>query len=616
LVHIFFALSVSVFGAFRVLADNVILGILSLVIALAASLGPLKFLLPRLAHPEKRRSDVFLQALAVSAAGGYAAFLIIVAFARSGKVELDWIGPSAWSGGLIGLVLWCYWQYEHYAQSREISTHQAAVVESKRLWELDAPKDAEDKLKESLLRCEFFFGSNHVQSAQAAIDLARFYQNQGSRHRAAAMFHRAVTIRSKMLPEDDLRIASVLMEWVSADDDMNPEEAIRQLRKALLTLEKQLGPYAGPVALAYERIGELQQKQGQLGEAETALRRSCSILRKGEQVTSPKDLFRISLRLARCYMESKKFAEATEILSGLEELNNIQKPEMQLEYLQVQVSLHQQQDNPAAAQEKAWQALQLLQRDLGPTFSEIKSIWESGLDQLSKPFGHPEARQVLQAIQGGDTYQIKQLLANHPDWMQQLDASGWNFVQWACFFGQERVLESLVGLGGSLDCAGEWPPLHIACRWGHRRLLSNLLPKVDNINKPAKGGWHILHRCAQNGDDRILEVMTASDLNVNAVNDRGDTPLLLACRHGHYRLVVALVSRGAETNKVNPQSGRSPLHEVAYLGHRALAECLLLNGSRVDSRDRAGLTPAELAQQAEHTAMVQQLQTYARGLKH
>ena len=39
----------------------------------------------------------------------------------------------------------------------------------------------------------------------------------------------------------------------------------------------------------------------------------------------------------------------------------------------------------------------------------------------------------------------------------------------------------------------------------------------------------------------------------------------------------------------------------------------MLNGAKIEARDRAGLTPSELAAQAEKEAMVKQIQTFAKG---
>lgn len=602
-------------GVFRILPFNALMGIAGLLVAAALGGGIFVYALPAFARGGGRRDVVMCQAVSAAAVGNYVGFLVVAGLAKKFDVSPDWLPNALMVGGLLGLLPWVQWELILQRQAKEERNHLAAVLESKRLLELDAPKDAEDKLKESLLQAEVVFGGVHLHPAQAAIDLGRYYIETEQRQKAARMFRRALEIREKLLGEDDVRVSSTLMDWVNADDDLEPGQAVNQMRKALLILERQLGAYAPPVALAYERVGELQQRQNNLTEAENALRRSLSILKKAESQTN-RDLFRVGLKLSRLYLELKKPKDAQETLTGLESSLSTQRGPMQLEFIMTQVSVLNDLNEHQASHDRAWEALQLLQRELGPSNSEFKSIWEGCLDRLTEPFHNAESKTVYSGIQSGESYAIKAALQANPDWLGKKDASGWTLLQWACFFGHERVVETLTALGASVDDVfDEWPPLHIACRWAHRRLINLLGTKVQTQNQTTKQGWHPLHRCAQNGDSRLMELLTSKDLEVDSVNDRGDTPLLLACRLGHYLMAVGLVARGADVNKANSLSGRSPLHEAAYIGHRAIAECLVHNGGKIDARDRAGLSPAELAAQAEKESVVKLLQSLAKGHK-
>ena len=602
-------------GVFRLLPQSVAMAGAGLLVAVALFFGIFKLALPTFAKTGARRELVVFESFASACVANYVGFLVVAGFAKKFDLAPDWV-PNALGIGLVcGFFPWAYSQMKLQRMAREERNHLAAVTESRRLLELDAPKDAEDKLKESLLQAEVVFGGNHLHPAQAAIDLGRYYIDTNQRQRAAAMFSRALRIREKLLGEDDVRVSSTLMDWVNADDELEPAQAVAQMRKALLILERQLGAYAPPVALAYERVGDLQQRQEHPQEAENALRRSLSILKKADSQTN-RDLFRVGMKLSRIYLELKRPTDSQETLAGLESCLSTQKAEMQLEYLMAQMTTLRELGEQQASQDKAWEALQLLQRELGPSTSEFKSTWEGCLDRLTEPFLDPDARTVYTAIFSGDSYSIRQILQNHPEWLNQKDASGWNFLQWSCFFGHERMVEAFLAQGASVDeITDEWPPLHIACRWAHRRLIALLANKAQTQNQLTKQGWHPRQRCAQNGDSRLMELLTAKEIENDAVNDRGDTPLLLSCRLGHYLMAVGLVARGADVNKVGGMSGRSPLHEAAYVGHRAIAECLIHNGAKLEARDRAGLTPAELAAQAEKESVVKLIHSLAKGHK-
>lgn len=602
-------------GVFRLLPYSVGMALTGVVVAAILFYGIFRLAMPAFAKSGTRRELVVFESLACACVANYVGFLLVAGLAKKFDLAPDWLTNALGLGAVVGFLPWAVGQLKQQRMDKEERNHAAAVTESKRLLELDAPKDAEDKLKESLLQAEVVFGSTHLHPAQAAIDLGRYYVDTDQRQRAAAMFKRALETREKLLGEDDVRVSGTLMDWVNADDDLDPSQAVAQMRKALLILERQLGAYAPPVALAYERVGDLQQRQNNPQEAENALRRSYSILKKAESQTN-RDLFRVGLKLSRIYLELKRPKDSQETLTALDTWLSTQKAEMQLEYLMAQMIALGELNEQQASQDRAWEALQLLQRELGPSTSEFKAIWEGCLDRLTEPFLDPEARTVYTATFAGDSYSIRQILQNHPEWVNQKDASGWNLLQWSCFFGHERMVEAFLAQGASVDeSTDEWPPLHIACRWAHRRLIALLANKAQTQNQLTKEGWHPLHRCAQNGDSRLMELLTAKDLEIDPVNDRGDTPLLLSCRLGHYLMAVGLVARGADVNKVGGMSGRSPLHEAAYVGHRAIAECLIHNGAKIDARDRAGLTPAELALQAEKEAVVKLIQSLAKGHK-
>lgn len=612
LLHCGVSFGLSLLGVVRLVSANAILSILGLAMVGAVAWGLFKLALPYWARTGRPRDEVMVQALGTAGAGQYAVFLVLVGLARKSGLEADWILTAFEFGALFALMTGVIWSYESHTRNKEIRHHAAAVSEARRLMELDLPKEAEDKLKESLLSGEVMFGSKHLHCAQTATDLARFYVESDQRPRAAAMFRRALKIRENLLGADDVLVSSALMEWVGADDSLEPGEAISQLHKALLILEKQLGATAPPVALAYERVGELHLIQQRYREAEEALRRSFYILRKVDSQTQ-RDQFRVGLRLVRCYIDMARIKDAQETLDSLRELLNTQRPQMHLEYLMVEMRLATASGNQSLVQDKAWACLQLMQRELGPSASEFKAIWEACLPRLSEPYLDPDAQKVLGGILSGDTFTTKQAIQAHPEWLNTPDGSGWTFAQWAAFFGQERVLDNFLAMGASADeVKDEWPLLHIACRWGHRRIISSLSTKVASQNQRAKEGWYPIHRCAQNGDNRLVECLAAKDLDVDVINERGETPLLIACRNGHYNFVVTLLGRGADVNKVNANSGRTPLHEAAYIGHRAIADCLMLNSARLEARDRAGLTPAELASQADREGIARQIQAFSR----
>lgn len=77
----------------------------------------------------------------------------------------------------------------------------------------------------------------------------------------------------------------------------------------------------------------------------------------------------------------------------------------------------------------------------------------------------------------------------------------------------------------------------------------------------------------------------------DARNARDESALMLAALRGQERLVVQLVSRGAQVNK----SGWTPLHYAATGGHARVAAFLIGAGADVNAESANGTTPLMMA---------------------
>ena len=80
--------------------------------------------------------------------------------------------------------------------------------------------------------------------------------------------------------------------------------------------------------------------------------------------------------------------------------------------------------------------------------------------------------------------------------------------------------------------------------------------------------------------------------------------------------MLRLLCSGARPTAADPATGRTALHCAAAAGHYQIARVLLAAGAALEARERAGLSPAEVAQKAGHNDLAQLLHSEAAAQTH
>ncbi|CAN0230862.1 unnamed protein product, partial [Hapterophycus canaliculatus] len=186
-------------------------------------------------------------------------------------------------------------------------------------------------------------------------------------------------------------------------------------------------------------------------------------------------------------------------------------------------------------------------------------------------------------------------------------------------------------------------PLALAIEAGLRRVVKELLARGARVDTHRAGdGWTPLHLCAKSGNALLMELLLEAPLaDAGVRTSRLETPLSVACFHGHLSVVDMLLGRDDEvagggtsskgqhedTGSADGSSGRSstvlvapgargpsiaargsrrhaedrtwtgrtPLHQAALRGHTEVVLRLLAHGVSPDPTDCRGATPLHLA---------------------
>ena len=104
----------------------------------------------------------------------------------------------------------------------------------------------------------------------------------------------------------------------------------------------------------------------------------------------------------------------------------------------------------------------------------------------------------------------------------------------------------------------------------------------------------------------LLKMKHPSQINLNATDLKGETPLHKAARHDRAEVVQALIKAGVDVDVKN-NFGETPLYCGARDGRIRIVQSLIKAGADIEATDRVGSTPLYVAAKNGETEIVQAL---------
>jgi ankyrin repeat protein len=101
----------------------------------------------------------------------------------------------------------------------------------------------------------------------------------------------------------------------------------------------------------------------------------------------------------------------------------------------------------------------------------------------------------------------------------------------------------------------------------------------------------------------LCQILVDAKADVGKKNSAGQTPLHIACNNGQLSIVSYLLSKEADPNEAD-KGGNTALHIAAKVGFKTVVQALLAGGAKT-STNRAGKTPAQVANDADIAKMIE-----------
>ncbi|KAL8624152.1 hypothetical protein ACOMHN_020202 [Nucella lapillus] len=162
----------------------------------------------------------------------------------------------------------------------------------------------------------------------------------------------------------------------------------------------------------------------------------------------------------------------------------------------------------------------------------------------------------------------------------------------------------------------EFVPLITYCRKGDLESVRSSIDKIKvYINEQDTTGRTPLHAACFHGRVDVVDFLLERSAKVNARNDKGDTPLLEACRSQEDAEVCSdvvrkLIEKNADVN-ICADNGTNPLIEACIHDHPEIVQQLLYKGAKTGQTDIQGYTAMDWAILKGHVGCLIRLTKHA-----
>ncbi len=146
--------------------------------------------------------------------------------------------------------------------------------------------------------------------------------------------------------------------------------------------------------------------------------------------------------------------------------------------------------------------------------------------------------------------------------------------------------------GASLVCAGSYEDFFSAIKSDSAEKVRQLIGRGFDVNTLDPNGQTGLYIALNEPSLKSARVIIDWDrTDVNRLNSKGESALMLASLKGYPELVKKLITKGADVNK----TGWTPLHYAATSGQLEIISLLLENNAYIDAESPNGSTPLMMA---------------------
>jgi ankyrin repeat protein len=164
----------------------------------------------------------------------------------------------------------------------------------------------------------------------------------------------------------------------------------------------------------------------------------------------------------------------------------------------------------------------------------------------------------------------------------------WNAtpLYWSLFDCNFAAAELLLKKGANVNSTDSYgsSPLQeaVCCKNIELASIGRLLQKGADINyKDPKIGWTSLHYATSAESIAVVKLLINKGADINARNNQGATPLLVAVQHDSLPITKLLLARGADVNLYDSKQKKAMFYAKGFSAKKKEMTKLLQNADRI-----------------------------------
>ena len=219
---------------------------------------------------------------------------------------------------------------------------------------------------------------------------------------------------------------------------------------------------------------------------------------------------------------------------------------------------------------------------------------------------------------------------NHPFNVNEQNFGGNAPLHYACLLGLTECIELILHRGNGdvniTNAEGRTPLFNVCLESGHyyfgpyclhrnvnheqnKKNAEILIYSGANVNISDNRGLTPLMLACRSRNEKLVESLLNAEADIEMTDNHGNTALMFACDNNDPAIVELLLSRAANVNSTN-HDGISPLHFACREGNRNIVRMLLQKGANPHVKNSKGQTPLDIAVEHNYNALVKLLLEY------